>query len=268
VRAVDRRAELPDETVLLIGEEETPSYQEMQQRIGDLVHGETWRTLALPKGMTKLGAWFQEEVLDEDTDIKTWMVENSDDHYEIDISRARTLLGWSPRNSLIETLPEMVRRLKADPTDWYAKNKLAPWAVAASRPELDQAKQRLRGPLERSVEEVDAAVERHRAFALWSPLINAALGVWLSPFAYGLFDPVSAPIPPALGHEIAAPEIRNTWMGVSEIVSGLLILVFTLAGMSRQRMWMQRITARSGCGCCLHRWRFGQPARQPTPSTR
>ena len=28
--------ELPDETVLLIGEEETPSYQEMQQRIGRL----------------------------------------------------------------------------------------------------------------------------------------------------------------------------------------------------------------------------------------
>jgi uncharacterized membrane protein len=49
------------------------------------------------------------------------------------------------------------------------------------------------------VEEVDAAVERHRAFTLWSPVINAALGVWLivSPFAYGLFDPVSAPIPPA-----------------------------------------------------------------------
>jgi len=248
VRAVDRRAELPDEAVLLIGEEETPSYQEMQQRIGDLVHGETWRTLALPKGMTKLGAWFQEEILDEDTDIKAWMVENSDDHYELDTSRARTLLGWSPTHSLTETLPEMIRRLKSDPTDWYAKNKLAPSAVAASGPELDQAKQRLRGPLERSMEEVEAAVERHRAFTLWAPLTNAALGLWLivSPFAYGLFDPVSAPIPPALGHEIAAPEIRNAWLGVSEILSGLLILVFALAGMSRRRMWMQWITAAVG----------------------
>jgi nucleoside-diphosphate-sugar epimerase len=34
VQVVDRRAELPDETTLLIGEEETPSYQEMQQRPG------------------------------------------------------------------------------------------------------------------------------------------------------------------------------------------------------------------------------------------
>ena len=64
VRTVDRRAELPDETILLIGEEETPSYQELQQRIGELVHGERWRTLALPKGFAKLGAWVQDEVLD------------------------------------------------------------------------------------------------------------------------------------------------------------------------------------------------------------
>ena len=54
------------------------------------------------------------------------MIENSDDHYEIDISRARALLGWEPRHSLTGTLPEMIRRLKADPTDWYEKNKLEP----------------------------------------------------------------------------------------------------------------------------------------------
>lgn len=247
-RTVDRRAELPEETVLLIGEEETPSYQEMQRRIGELVHGERWRTLALPKGVAKIGAWFQEEVLDEDVDIRAWMIDGSDDHYELDISRARTLLGWSPRHSLTGTLPEMIRRLKADPTDWYARNKLDASAVAASQPELDQAKERLRGPLERSAEEVDAAVERHRAFTLWAPLANAALGLWLiaSPFSYGLFDPVSAPIPPALGHEIAAPQIRNAWLGTSEILSGLLILVFALVGASRQRMWMQWMTAAIG----------------------
>ncbi len=99
VRAVDRRAELPDETILLIGEEETPSYQELQERIGDLIHGEHWRTLSLPKGVAKLGSWVQIEVLDQETHIKPWMVENSDDHYELDISRARELLGWAPRHT-------------------------------------------------------------------------------------------------------------------------------------------------------------------------
>ncbi len=248
VRTVDRRAELPDETVLLIGEEETPSYQEMQERIGHLAHGERWRTLSLPKGVTKLGSWVQTEVLAQETDIKPWIVENSDDHYELDISRARELLGWTPRHNLMDTLPEMIKRLKADPTDWYAINRLDPSGVAASGPELEQAEERLRGPLERTMEEVDAAVERHRTLTLWAPLANAALGLWLivSPFAYGLFDPVAASVPPALGHGIPLPEIRNAWLGVSEIGSGLLILFFALAGMSRRRMWMQWITAAVG----------------------
>ena len=248
VRTVDRRAELPEETVLLIGEEETPSYEEMQKRIGRLVHGENWRTLALPKSITKAGAWVQAEVLDQDTDIKPWMIENSDDHYEIDISRARKLLGWEPRHSLIATLPEMIRRLKEDPTDWYEKNRLEPAVVAASQPELMQAAERLKAPLERSEEEVEAAVEQHRTLTLWAPMTNAALGLWLvtSPFTLGLFDPVTVPLPPALGHEIAEPAVRNTRLGISELLSGVFIVVFALLGMYRRWQWLQWITAAIG----------------------
>lgn len=248
VRTVDRRADLPDQTVLLIGEEETPAYDEMQKRIGRLVHDEEWRTLALPKGLTKAGSWVQTELLDQDTEIKSWMIENSDDHYEIDTSRARELLGWRPRHSLTGTLPEMIRRLKADPTDWYERNKLHPAAVAASPPELAQARRRLAGPLERSAEEVEAAIERHRHWTLWAPLVNAALGLWLitSPLILGLFDPVAAPPPPALGHEIAEPAQRNAWLGLSEILSSLLVTVLALLGMYRRYGWVQWGTAAVG----------------------
>jgi nucleoside-diphosphate-sugar epimerase/uncharacterized membrane protein len=248
VRIVDRRAELPDETVLLIGEEETLSYEQMQKRIGRLVHDEEWRTLSLPKGLTKAGSWLQTEVLDQETDIRPWMVENSDDHYEIDISRARKLLGWQPRHSLGDTLPEMIRRLKADPTDWYQKNKLHPAVVAASGPELAQAKQRIAGPLERSEAEVEAGLERHRYRTLWAPMANAVLGLWLatSPMTIGLFDAVSVAPPPALGHEVADATVRNLRLGVSEIVSGLLVAVFALLGMYRRWNWVQWITAAIG----------------------
>jgi nucleoside-diphosphate-sugar epimerase/uncharacterized membrane protein len=248
VRTVDRRAELPAETVLLIGEEDTPSYEEMQKRIGRLIHGEDWRTLVLPKQLTKLGAWVQTEVLDQDTDIKPWMIENSDDHYEIDISRAKTLLGWAPRRSLLDTLPEMIRRLNQDPTDWYAANKLDPPVVAASDPEIEQAERRLKGPLERSKEDVEAAIKRHRSTTLWAPMTNAALGLWLatSPMTVGLFDPGAAAIPPALGHAIAEPQFRNAGLGVSEIVSGLLVTVFALMGMFRRWRWVQWVAASLG----------------------
>jgi nucleoside-diphosphate-sugar epimerase/uncharacterized membrane protein len=247
-RTVDRRDRLPEHTVLLIGEEETSSYGEMQKRIGHLVHGEDWRTLSLPKGLTKAGAWIQTGILDQETDIKPWMIENADDHFEIDTSRARKLLGWRPRHSLSATLPEMVRRLRQDPTDWYQLNKLDPSTVAASRPELDQARERLKQPLERSREEVEQAIEQHRSWTLWAPLTNAALGLWLvtSPMTLGLFDPVAVPAPPALGHEIAEPSIRNARLAVSEIVSGLLIVVLALAGMARRFQGVQWLTAAIG----------------------
>ncbi|MDX0994284.1 NAD-dependent epimerase/dehydratase family protein [Sinorhizobium medicae] len=248
VRAVDRRDELPDDCVFLIGEEETFSYGELQKRIGRLVHGEDWRTLSLPKSLAKPGAWMQTEVLDQDSEIKPWMIENSDDHYEIDISRARSRLGWQPMHSLGAILPEMIRRLKQDPTDWYAKNKLEPSVVAASEPEIERAEKRLAQPLERGKAEVQAAVDEHRLRTLWAPLANVALGLWLvaSPMTLGLFDPVSVPVPPALGHEVAEPVIRNSRLATSEILSGLLVAVFALSGMYRRWSYLQWITAALG----------------------
>ncbi|PDT39584.1 MULTISPECIES: NAD-dependent epimerase/dehydratase family protein [Sinorhizobium] len=248
VRTVDRRCELPAESVMLIGEEETLSYGELQKSIGRLLHGEDWRTFVLPKGLAKTGSWVQTEVLDQESDIRPWMIENSDDHFEIDISRARNLIGWEPKHRLSRTLPEMIRRLKRDPTDWYKKNKLEPSTVAASEPEIEQAKRRLDRPLERSHAEVEAAVERQRLFTLWAPMANVALGLWLvaSPMTLGLFDPVTVPSPPALGHEIAAAAIRNARLGISEIMSGLLVVFFALLGMYRRWSWTQWITAALG----------------------
>ncbi|MGE0801968.1 MAG: NAD-dependent epimerase/dehydratase family protein [Lautropia sp.] len=248
VRTIDRRGMLPPDAVFLIGEEQTLSYRELQQRIGQLVHGEPWRTLSLPKGLTKAGSWIQTKVLDEETDIRPWMIENSDDHYEIDISRARRLLGWQPLRKLADTLPEMIRRLEQDPTDWYERNKLEPATVAASKPEIDQAAARLRGPPERDRQTVERELADRHAKTRWAPMVNVALGAWLmtSPMMFGLFDPVAAGPPPALGHELADAHVRNFRLGLSEIVSGLAVIALSLAGLSRRTPWLQWITAALG----------------------
>ena len=52
------------------------------------------------------------------------MIDLADDHDALDISRARALLGWSPRRNLRETLPRMVTILKSDPDAFYRLNKL------------------------------------------------------------------------------------------------------------------------------------------------
>jgi nucleoside-diphosphate-sugar epimerase len=123
---VTRRAELPDDAIILIGEPEPLSYDELQRTLAWLIHGERdWDTVAIPKPVAKAGAWVQDQIPGvEEPFIKPWMIDLADDHYALDITRARRLLGWSPRHGLRETLPRMVSALKADPAGFYRKNKL------------------------------------------------------------------------------------------------------------------------------------------------
>ena len=58
--------------------------------------------------------------------IKPWMIDLADDHYALDITKARNVLGWEPKQSLRRTLPKMVAALKSDPVKWYRQNKLEP----------------------------------------------------------------------------------------------------------------------------------------------
>lgn len=132
--AVDRSAQLPAVTIALIGESETLSYDEVQHILGRLIHGEHWETREIPKLAAKADAWLQDHIPGEEPFIKPWIIDHADDHYQLDISKARDLLGWQPRRSLRETLPRMVEFLKTDPAKWYRMNKLQ---VPAELPDLN-----------------------------------------------------------------------------------------------------------------------------------
>ncbi|HLJ80361.1 MAG TPA: hypothetical protein VKT52_02670, partial [Ktedonobacterales bacterium] len=70
-------------------------------------------------------AWIEDELpLGEEPFIKPWMIDLADDDYTLDISRARTMLGWEPKHNLRDALPKMIAALKADPAAFYAANKL------------------------------------------------------------------------------------------------------------------------------------------------
>lgn len=121
---IERRMQLPREETIIIGEPETLSYDELQRAFGRLIHNEEWETREVPKAMAKAGAWVEDHVPFHDAFIKPWMIDRADDHYELDITRARKLLGWDPKHSLRDALPKMVAALKADPEKFYCENKL------------------------------------------------------------------------------------------------------------------------------------------------
>ena len=136
---------LPPETEILIGEPDAIGYDALQDELGYLIHGEDdWPTLRLPKAVAAAGAWAQDKLepvipdaIDEGEQpfIKPFMVAMADDHYALDIRRARELLGWEPRHRLKDELPRMVAALKNDPAGWYKTN-----ARHAAR--LDQRRRR------------------------------------------------------------------------------------------------------------------------------
>lgn len=124
---IEKRRELPSHDVFVIGEEDVMSYEELQDRIGELIHGRQWPTIQIPKTAAKVGAWAQEKLASSEEDkpfIKPWMIDLADQNYPVDIARARRKLGWEPSHTLRQTLPEMVHRLLIDPQRWYELNGL------------------------------------------------------------------------------------------------------------------------------------------------
>lgn len=182
-RVIERRAELPDQNTILIGETDTITYRELQTTIAELVHDDPdWRTFSLPKPIAAFGSWLEtksEPIVPDDLDkgkepfIRPFMVDMADDHFELNIDRARTQLGWEPRHSLRETLPDMIAHLKDDPLGWYAGNGLTPphWLTAAG--EDDHDPEHVRQVAERE------SVHQHRKF-IWAPYLNMAMGAWLA----------------------------------------------------------------------------------------
>lgn len=119
---VEQRGKLAAEEVFLIGEPDVMSYEELQEEIGKLLHGEEWPALRIPKPIAKAGAWVKDRLSGDESFIKPWMIDLADAHYPVCIDRASERLGWTPRRRLREALPEMIRRLKQDPERWYREN--------------------------------------------------------------------------------------------------------------------------------------------------
>lgn len=127
--AVERRASLSPELPLVLGEPETLSYDELQHTLAGLLHGDHLETIPIPiqlKPLIKIGAWLLAKTPGRERWIRPWMIDRAGDHYALDTTRARTLLGWEPTRSLRDTLPTMVAAFKADPLGWYRENELEP----------------------------------------------------------------------------------------------------------------------------------------------
>jgi len=120
--SIDKRKDLPTEVVINIGDDETLTYKELQDIISTGIHGKKSKIIHIPKWFAKAGAFMQN--LFGKAFIKPWMIDLADDHFEMDSSKAKKLLGWQPKHGLRDTLPKIIKKLKDDPEKFYRVNKL------------------------------------------------------------------------------------------------------------------------------------------------
>lgn len=214
--AIDRRAEIPDGTVILVGEEEALSYDALQQRLGKLIHGEEdWRTWSVPAPLAKLGAWAQvkaegpiPDALDqgEVPFIRPFMIDMASDHYALDTSRAQEMLGWKAEHSVGTDLPRLVAALKDDPEGWYRANKITPPVWLESAAERGEHPEEVRARAE-------AAYRAEFGRFRWAHWFNAGIGAWLV---------VSSPM-------IGVADMRLAWTNVA---LGVLLVLTGIASCS------------------------------------
>lgn len=132
--SVEKRKQLPKEMTLLLGEEETLSYDELQRMFSLLIYGKEWRTISLPKPIAKIGAYLKQKIpFIRKTFIEAWMIDLADDHYELNVNRAKKMLGWAPKKHLKDVIPLWIEELKKEPLAWYDANKLTPTAWVAKQ---------------------------------------------------------------------------------------------------------------------------------------
>lgn len=255
-RLIERRGELPPELPLLVGEPEALGYEEVQNIIGCGLHGERWTTIRIPQPLAEAGAWLQEEILGEDSFIKPWMVEAANDHYILDIGRARSLLDWEPKHKLRDTLPKMIAALKRDPVAWYRENKLNSALVAwygqpaalqtnhhghAEHPPAGEKPRTGSGAMAEGHDHM-AMMEADEKKVRWAHYTNIGLGLWLAASVLVYDAMTTANVSDAVRAvtaERGLPSIewRAMALTISDLASGLLIALFGSLSLSKRTAW-------------------------------
>lgn len=230
LRTIELRNQLPAAHSLLIGEEQCLSYDSLQNRIGELLHGEQqWKTINVPEPIAKAGAWIEEKtelLVPNDFDkgekpfIRPFMIDMASDHYEPDIQRAKEQLHWYPRHSLNDTLSELIANLKSNPAKWYADNKITPpdWLTEASKQGYNP---------DELLEQYQQQYQQLHRDNIWSGFINIGLAGWLI---------CSAP----------RLDYTATPLAYSDIITGGLLAIFAFISLSWRHPWARWVCATLG----------------------
>ncbi len=130
MRLLERRHQLEPMEVVLAGEDGAVSHLDLYRAATAYIDGRPRRAFHLPRPLCRPGIWLR-DVAGRATGSRPferpWMADYIDRRMEIDASRTRRRLGWSPtpRLSLLGRLPFLIEHRRDNPMEWYRRNREA-----------------------------------------------------------------------------------------------------------------------------------------------
>lgn len=206
VLLVKNKKRLTNYETFILGEETVLSFEQLQAKLGMLLHKRPWPSIRVPAFVAKSGAIMLDHLpIVRKPFIKPWMIKHADDHFDVDISKIKKLLDWQPTRTLAGTLPRMIDYLKSNPKGFYHTNKIE-------------------RPFYRNLDLIGKEGERNY---FMSSVLNIFLGLLLlsNPFSFG---------------EVSGGEL------VSQVVSGFLVTAFATLSIIPTTRWVRWINATIG----------------------
>lgn len=117
--SIQKQKTLPPFLILLAAEDQTIPYIELHRRMSQGIFKRPFTLFWVPRALAKLGALFLRNSF-----IKPFMIDIADLHYELDMSKAKKLLGWSCKHSLDKELNRFIEAIKHDTRKFYQSNQL------------------------------------------------------------------------------------------------------------------------------------------------
>jgi len=130
LRLLERRHQLTPLEVLIAGEDGAVSHLELHRAATAYAQGRARSAIHIPRPLCRPGIWLRDlagRALGSRPFERTWMADYIDRRMEIDASRTRQRLGWSPteRLGLLERLPFLIEHRRDNPMEWYRRNREA-----------------------------------------------------------------------------------------------------------------------------------------------
>jgi nucleoside-diphosphate-sugar epimerase len=127
MRVIEKADDLEPAEILLASTDGAVTHQQLFDRATDYFFGEKRKAFHVPKLLCYPGMWGRDvagRLLGNRPFERPWMAGYVDKELEVDTSRTRGRLGWSPRERLgiLERIPFMIENARTSRMEWYGRN--------------------------------------------------------------------------------------------------------------------------------------------------